>query len=176
MADGLSSNLPASTSQGVTVATTTSTPTNNNNNNQTPTKLVLDKEEYSIRKRLPPNLPKRNNDVYVTNKTAFKAQLDRCKKLIDQGENELYLHSLGAAIPRALNLALQIQKAYGIGLTLETATSTVELTDDFEPLHGEGSEESRIRYNSSIHIKILYNPEAKDRENAEAASANQQEP
>ena len=52
----------------------------------------------------------------------------RCKKLIEQGENELFLHSLGAAIPRALNLALQIQKSFGVGITLETATSTVELT------------------------------------------------
>ena len=42
-----------------------------------PVKPVFDKEEFSIRKRLPPHLPKRNNDVYVTNKTAFKAQLDR---------------------------------------------------------------------------------------------------
>lgn len=54
----------------------------------------------------------------------------RCKKLIDQGENQLYLHSLGAAIPRALNLALQIQKSYGAAITLETATSTVELTGE----------------------------------------------
>ena len=92
-------------------------------------KFWLDPEEYAIRKRLPPQLPKRNCDVYVTNKTAFKSQLDRCKRLIDQGDStEIYLHSLGAAIPRALNLALQIQKAYGDIVALDTHTSTVELT------------------------------------------------
>ena len=56
----------------------------------------------------------------------------RCKKLIDQGDKELYLHSLGAAIPRALNLALSVQKAYGAAITLETATSTVELTGNLQ--------------------------------------------
>ena len=35
---------------------------------------------------------------------------------------------MGAAIPRALNLALSVEKAYGAAITLETATSTVELT------------------------------------------------
>lgn len=144
--------------------------------NLTPSKIYFDKEEFSIRKRLPPNLPKRNIDVYVTNKTAFKAQLERCKKLIDQGESEIYLHSLGAAIPRALNLALQIQKFYGSGVCLDTATSTVELTDDFEPLHGDLQAESQSRYNSAVHVKIVYNPQAREREIAEAASASQQEP
>ena len=40
-------------------------------------KFWLDPEEFSLRKRLPPSLPKRNTDVYVTNKTDFKAQLHR---------------------------------------------------------------------------------------------------
>ena len=40
-------------------------------------KFWLDPEEYTLRKRLPPSLPRRNSDVYVTNKTNFKAQLDR---------------------------------------------------------------------------------------------------
>ena len=62
----------------------------------------------------------------------FVVQFCRCRKLIDQGESELYLHSLGAAIPRALNLALQIQKSYGVRITLETATSTVELTGEID--------------------------------------------
>ena len=40
-------------------------------------KFWLDPEEYSLRKRLPPSLPRRNCDIYVTNKTHFKVQLDR---------------------------------------------------------------------------------------------------
>ena len=96
-------------------------------------KVWYDPEEFAIRKRLPPTLPRRPIDVYISNKTAFKAQLDRCKAFIDKGEPEFYLHSLGAAIP-ALNLALQIQKDNSNTVSLETVTSAVELTDDFEPL------------------------------------------
>jgi hypothetical protein len=43
-------------------------------------KFWLDPEEFSLRKRLPPSLPRRNIDVYVTNKTHFKAQLNRYLK------------------------------------------------------------------------------------------------
>jgi len=139
-------------------------------------KFWLDPEEYTIRKRLPPTLPKRNSDVYVTNKTNFKAQLNRCQRLIDEGllisntDNIktkedicnkvvlVYLHALGAAIPRALNLALQLQRNYGPRVILDTATSTVELTDDFEPVSHDNSNSketvTQTRYNSAVHIKI----------------------
>ena len=84
---------------------------------------------------------------------------ERCQQLLDKGEPEIYLHSLGAAIPRALNLALQIQKNNCDVVALDTATSTVELTDDFEPIHPEsGPQFQQSRYNSAVHIKIYHNP------------------
>jgi len=142
-------------------------------------KYQYDPEEFVIRKRLPPSLPKRSSDIYVTNKTHFKVQLNRCERLIDDGiavledttgsKNKeatiekqalVYLHSLGAAIPRALNLALQLQRRYGSRIQLDTTTSTVELTDDFEPIifdagNSTGKETiTRSRYNSAVHVKI----------------------
>jgi len=145
-------------------------------------KFWLDPEEYTLQKRLPPTLPKRNSDVYVTNKTNFKAQLVRCQRLIDEGikisntssDNQaakndscdknvlVYLHAIGAAIPRALNLALQLQRNYGSRVVLDTATSTVELTDDFEPVYSDNANYkpketiTHTRYNSAIHIKISH--------------------
>ena len=56
----------------------------------------------------------------------------RVHQLINSGESDVYLHALGAAIPRALNLALKVKKYYGEQVSLDTATNTVELTDDFE--------------------------------------------
>lgn len=38
-------------------------------------RIKLDPEEYVLRKRLPPRLPRRNNDIYVTNKTNFKVKV-----------------------------------------------------------------------------------------------------
>lgn len=72
-------------------------------------KIWFDPEEYTLRKRLPRRLPKRRNDVYVNMKTNFKAQLSRCEKLINNGENELFIHGLGNACNRAINLALQLK-------------------------------------------------------------------
>ena len=36
-----------------------------------------------IKKRLPRSLPKRKNDIYVTRKTNFAAQIKKCKKLLE---------------------------------------------------------------------------------------------
>ena len=114
-------------------------------------KIWYDPEEYAIRKRLPPSLPRRNIDIYISNKTAFKAQLERCRQFIEKGESEFYLHSLGSAIPRALNLALQIQKDNINCVSLDTVTSTLELTDDFESTANLDNH----RHNSAVHIKIV---------------------
>ena len=48
--------------------------------------------------------------------------------------DELTIHGLGAAIHRAINLALQLQETSSYSLQLSATTSTVELTDDLEPL------------------------------------------
>jgi len=114
-------------------------------------KIWFDPEEYAIRKKLPPSLPRRNIDIYISNKTAFKAQLERCRQFIEKGESEFFIHSLGSAIPRALNLALQIQKDNSTCVNLETVTSTLELTDDYESTANLDNN----RHNSAVHIKII---------------------
>lgn len=114
---------------------------------------LIDNEEYQLKKRLPPRLPKRRNDVYVSRKTNFQAQLARCRKLLDQ-YNEVFVHGLGIAVNRAINLALQLKEA-GVG-TFEVAahTSTVELVDDLEPENDDLEPETRTRNNSAIHIHV----------------------
>jgi len=124
--------------------------------------LWLDPEEVVVRRRLPAAFPKRHVDIYITNKTHPKAQLDRVHQLISSGENEVYLHALGAAIPRALNLALKVKKNYGDRVTLDTATNTVELTDDFERVDESSATaaggQSRTRLNSGVYVKITFAP------------------
>ncbi|XP_056021100.1 ribonuclease P protein subunit p20-like [Ostrea edulis] len=116
-------------------------------------KELIDKEEYELRKRLPRKLPKRKTDVYVTRKTNFSSQLQRSQKILDS-ENEVYVHGLGAAINRAINLALQLQSK-GQGLVeISAHTSTVELVDDLEPQADDLEPETQSRNNSAIHIKV----------------------
>jgi len=115
----------------------------------------IDWEEYELRKRLPRKLPKRKNDIYISNKTNFKAQLERCKKLLESGCEEIYIHGLGHAIDRAVNVALQL-KVLGVG-SLEVAanTATVELVDDLEPLNPHLEPDTQTRNTSAIHIKVF---------------------
>ncbi|PVD25753.1 hypothetical protein C0Q70_13413 [Pomacea canaliculata] len=123
-------------------------------------KDLIDREEYLLKKRLPPRLPTRKNDVYVSRKTNFEAQLNRCQKILDVG-NEVYIHGLGSAINRAINLALQL-KERGVG-SVETSvhTSTVELVDDLEPENDCLEPEVLRRHSSAVHIRV-YRPEVSE--------------
>ncbi|XP_019608239.1 ribonuclease P protein subunit p20 [Rhinolophus sinicus] len=121
----------------------------------------LDPVEYTLRKRLPHRLPRRPNDIYVNMKTDFKAQLARCQKLLDggtRGQNactEIYIHGLGLAINRAINIALQLQAGSFGSLQVAANTSTVELVDELEPETDTREPLTRIRNNSAIHIRVF---------------------
>lgn len=91
-----------------------------------------DPEEYRLRKRLPARLPSKPNDVYVNNQTNFKAQLARCFKCIET-ETFVHIHGLGAAAPKAINLALQLKLKSTTPLDLSVETSTVKLIGKFQP-------------------------------------------
>lgn len=114
----------------------------------------VDGEEFLLRKRLPVCCPKRKNDVYVSQKTNFKAQVSRCNKLLSTSHNEIFVHGLGLAIDRAINIALQL-KATGLGtIEVSATTETVELTDDLIAVNGELEDRTRTRNTSAIHIRV----------------------
>ncbi|XP_053572121.1 ribonuclease P protein subunit p20 isoform X2 [Bombina bombina] len=119
-------------------------------------------EQISHRRRPPPRPPRGPNDIYVNTKTDFRAQLARCRRLLEAGKHsELRVHGLGLAIGRAINLALQLQASEPGVLQISASTSTVELTDDLESEGGEDMEpEARSRNNSAIHIRV-YRPQTK---------------
>lgn len=116
-------------------------------------KLYFDTEEYALRSRLPRKLPKRDNDVYVSRKTDFNRQLDKCKTILESG-SEVFIHGLGAATNRAVNLALQLKEKGQGSLEVATHTSTVELIDDFEPLTDDLEPDTLSRNNSAVHIRV----------------------
>jgi len=72
-------------------------------------KVILrrDNEEYKIVKKLPKRFPTRFNDIYITNKTDFKAQIEKIEHIllneIVKNKNEqvdVILHAMGPAINR----------------------------------------------------------------------------
>uniref|UniRef100_A0A8C5LSQ7 Ribonuclease P protein subunit p20 n=1 Tax=Leptobrachium leishanense TaxID=445787 RepID=A0A8C5LSQ7_9ANUR len=121
---------------------------------------LLPPERPRHRRRPAPRPPRTPNDIYVNTKTDFQAQLCRCRRLLEDGnQKELRVHGLGLAIGRAINLALQLQASGPGPLLISANTSTVELTDDLEPEGGEDMEPgARNRNNSAIHIRV-YRPQ-----------------
>ncbi|XP_076164246.1 ribonuclease P protein subunit p20-like isoform X1 [Ptiloglossa arizonensis] len=112
--------------------------------------------KYIVRKRQPFSLPgKRNKDIFVTNKTNFKAQLKKCEKLLSGGISEVIIHGLGAAVYRACNLALQLKEIHYGGVELDIKTSTTSIIDDFEPLDDSADYETINRNNSAVHIRVF---------------------
>ncbi|KAI8922291.1 hypothetical protein DFJ77DRAFT_425289, partial [Powellomyces hirtus] len=79
----------------------------------------------------PPTLA---TDIYVSRKSNFHAQSKRAQKLID-GQNFTFLtiHGLGAAINRAIELALHVKEQNKDRIAWSITTSTVTLADDVEP-------------------------------------------
>lgn len=116
-------------------------------------KIYRDPEEYAVFKRLNnKQFSKRPNDVYVTRKTNFKAQLERCMKLISSSGNyrEISIYGMGSALQRTINLALQFQLK--TNCQLHTAIASAEVTDHLMPLLDELEPMNDTRWVSTIHI------------------------
>lgn len=115
----------------------------------------FDPDEYQMRKRRPAQPPRRENDIYVNTSTNFKAQLARCRKLIDSGQQEIFVHAMGAAVSRAINMALQIETQFQGLVELDVRTSTEELVDDLEPQTDDVEPQMQRRQTSAVHIRIF---------------------
>ncbi|GBP97200.1 Ribonuclease P protein subunit p20 [Eumeta japonica] len=112
-------------------------------------------KNYAVKKRLPARPVEGGNVIFITKKTNFKAQLDKCCDLLTKGENEIILHGLGAAIQRCCNLALQLQTLFAGTCQIEVNTGTVDVVDDLEPLTDDLDYGAQVRHSSSIHIRIF---------------------
>ncbi|CAL8141303.1 unnamed protein product [Orchesella dallaii] len=115
------------------------------------------KPKYSVRKRAPPKelIDIKENDVFVSEKSHFVGQLSRCKKLFDKGNREIFLHGLGKAIPRAINIAFELKNFYHNSVDYTVNTSTVEVYDDIICVDDpEQQPVQRSRNVSSVDIRI----------------------
>ncbi|KAI8833205.1 hypothetical protein BC829DRAFT_408008 [Chytridium lagenaria] len=79
-------------------------------------------------------------DIYISRKSVFPALLKRAIKLLKSKNPFITIHGMGAAVNKAIEVALKI------------LTSTVELVDDV--VDEEEDEMTVERRNSAIHIKI----------------------
>lgn len=83
----------------------------------------------NYKKRAPPKNFTRKNDIYVTNKTDFRATLKKVCGILNSEQGECYLHCMGSAINRGINLALKLSEEFDF--KFEANTSTVTLFGKF---------------------------------------------
>ena len=79
----------------------------------------------NFKKRAPSKSFTRKNDIYVTNKTDFRATLKKCLQILNSEEGECFLHCIGNAINRGINLALKLSDEHNF--KFEANTSTINL-------------------------------------------------
>ncbi|KAG4068759.1 hypothetical protein HA402_002450 [Bradysia odoriphaga] len=92
-------------------------------------------ENHSFKKRPTSKPYQRKEDIYVTNKSNFKAQINQCETILNtENINEIFLHCVGNAISRGINLALTLIANSNNGLGYEANTSFIELIGRF-PLY-----------------------------------------
>ena len=87
---------------------------------------MSERKSKNFKKRPPPKSFTRVNDIYITNKTDFVAQQKKCIELLNSEAGEVFLHAIGNAINRAINLALKLEEEYLF--KYECNTSTISLT------------------------------------------------
>ncbi|KAF9361451.1 ribonucleases P/MRP protein subunit pop7 [Mortierella sp. AD094] len=115
----------------------------------------ISKDEASLRKRTPLRPQTLVTDIYVTQTSSYKGQLTRAKKLlVEDGHPFIILHAMGAAIERAIGLAMGISNACSGQVRCQTETATVNLVDDVIPTDTEKDLETNKRQNSAVHIRI----------------------
>jgi hypothetical protein len=144
---------------------------------------------FHKQRRVPHRPHPRPEDIFVTRSSSFDALVKRATSLLDAGRyvfvrywnstilahvflcdfrSEVVIHGLGAALTRAVELALALRSKGGY--TLSIRTNTVELIDDLVPVEGVAAVSDLgaalageappvvcptvTRCNSAIHIRV----------------------
>lgn len=98
------------------------------------------------------------NEIYFTRKKPPIIYYNRVKELISENVQEIKILAVGAAIKKAVDLALRIEREFA-NIKLKVETDTINLIDDFiDEFENELEGKSKIRKNSVIRITINYKP------------------
>ncbi|KAJ3183200.1 ribonucleases P/MRP protein subunit pop7 [Gaertneriomyces sp. JEL0708] len=119
-------------------------------------KQLKDEGSLARHKRPPQRAPTLSNDIYVSRKSSFLALAKRAQKLLDGKEfTFLTIHGMGAALNRAIQLALHLREKNNSRISWTITTSSVTLIDDVEPEDVDDETACEVRQNSAIHIRIV---------------------
>lgn len=111
-------------------------------------------EIYRVLKRAPLRGEPSRSDIYVTRGAGFMVLVSRAVKRL-RAQRVLRLHALGAALERCADVALEVQAQLGEDVVeLATATETVVVYDDYEPLVPGYPARTKQRSKNALHITL----------------------
>jgi len=102
--------------------------------------------EYKLRQNLPPQLPRRPTDIYLTSQSEGKEEQVRASKFLQEGK-VVWFHSLGSNIPKCITIVNKLSTDFET-LEVENFSHTWELSDNWSC-----PEEVGPRYNSGLHVR-----------------------
>lgn len=104
-------------------------------------------------RRVAPHAPVLETDIYVASGSMQRAQLRRAEQLL-RDRKAITIHGLGRMVPRAVELALVLQRRLG-SIECHVTTDTVEVVDDIEPDDPEADLATEMRNKSAVHIRVF---------------------
>lgn len=111
------------------------------------------KNAYKRNKRAPVRPPTTETDIYVSRNTIVPAQINRIHSLLEKGHPKVFIHGLGIAVNKAVEVALRFKELYPT-VEWEITTNTETLFDDLEPIELDDDSQVTTRNNSAIHIAM----------------------
>ncbi|KAI8610300.1 hypothetical protein BC830DRAFT_1172823 [Chytriomyces sp. MP71] len=95
-------------------------------------------------------------DVYVSRQSSLVALLKRCERLFKSGDDAHFtIHGLGAAVSKAVSVALAFRERHSDVAAVDITTSTVNLVDTvLDDSDEDNDEATNQRKNSAVHIRI----------------------
>lgn len=126
-----------------------------------PLPASVDLSKYRVVKRVPHHAAPSRTDVYVSRKSRPMAQLAHIKALLLHPDARkrvptVVVYGLGAAMSRAVELALRVAEAAPAAapIALVATTGTLPLHDDYEPLEEGLPAFTRTRHNSFVRVEL----------------------
>ncbi|CDW52672.1 Alba domain containing protein [Trichuris trichiura] len=137
------------------------------------TNSMFDGQNYELRWRKPTQAVRGRNDIFISKKTHPKgllktflkiifimtsllaAYMKRCLKVLNSGEEAVYLHGLGSAVNRTIALALRLKREALGSLDVDVSTTSVTCTGDMVPLDDDVDYKEVTKYTSAIHVKVF---------------------
>ncbi|KAH7964150.1 hypothetical protein HPB51_027615 [Rhipicephalus microplus] len=126
---------------------------------------ALSKEAYAVscngRSRGSQRTTRRHSEAQVRPGRVSDAKSARPRRAsypvgrMTSGKTEVFVHAMGAAVGRAINLALQVEANYQGLLEMDVRTSTVGVVDDLEPLADDLEPTTQTRQTSAVHIRLF---------------------